>query len=151
MQELNGTNVPETDGDPITSVIHELANLSTDAVGTTDDTIINSDEKIPPGSPRNIFHKASSSHSYSHNKHAPIYNDEEDLEESVGSPDSLDMCKVNDKPIPPPRTKLLTPQSASNNIPAGSSSLHNVNTYKQLRSESDNELVLSLKVSGEKS
>ena len=73
---------------------------------------------------------------------------EEFFEDSIDSPDSLDICNVNNRPIPPPRTKVpVAVPTTCNNAVITSSSPNNI-AHKQMRSESDTDLLLSLTGSG---
>ena len=148
LQGLAAANFPEIDDDPLSSVIDDLAKLTTDAAETVDKSQIPLDGKPVNDTHGAICPKTPHSQNYSQDKQVEICNDEEDLEESVGTPDSLEICKINNKPIPPPRTRLPPPLSTTGNVGAGTSSLLNGNSHKQIRSESDHELLLSLTSSG---
>ena len=105
--------------DPLSSAIQDLTKLTTDATATIEEAVIPS-------------------------RHSVIDNNEENHEYSVGSPDSLDMCNTNNRPIPPPRTKIPATGPTSCNSTATSSTLQNNINHKQTRSESDHDLLLSL-------
>ena len=102
--------------DPLSSVIQDLSKL------TTESSILPNETVLP-----NKAH-------------------EEFIDESIGSPDSLDTGFMGNRPIPPPRTKVPMTVNANCNDTA----LHSANTsvHKQMRSESDTDLLLSLTASG---
>ena len=81
-------------------------------------------------------------------KYSETGNNEENTEASVGSPDSLDICNLNNRPIPPPRTKVPAPVPISYTTTEASSTVSNSVVHKQTRSESDHDLPISLTASG---
>ena len=102
--------------DPLSSVIQDLSKL------TTDSSILPNETVLP-----------SKAH-------------DEFIDESIGSPDSLDTGFMSNRPIPPPRTKVPMTVNANSNdtlLPSANASAH-----KQMRSESDTDLLLSLTASG---
>ena len=145
---MAGANALKIDDDPLSSVIHDLAQLSTDAGTTIDESQLPSDSKLVNNTHNPTCHKAPNSQKLSQEKHVGTYNDEEYLEDRVGTPDSLENCKINNKPVPPPRTRLPPPLTTSSNSTAGTSEFLNGNGHKQPRSESDHELLMSLTGSG---
>ena len=78
----------------------------------------------------------------------PSIPSKESVDDSIGSPDSLDIGSMNSRPIPPPRTKVpITVPTNCNNSAIPSTALNN-SAQKQLRSESDTDLMLTLTSSG---
>ena len=116
-------NVSDPSDDPLSSVIQDLNKL------TTEPSIMNSESILP-------------------SKELQTIGNEEFFEDSIDSPDSLDICNVNNRPIPPPRTKVpVAVPTTCNNAVITSSSPNNI-AHKQMRSESDTDLLLSLTGSG---
>ena len=106
--------------DPLSSVIQDLTKLTTDA--TRDQ--------------REISSMAS--------KEAQ---NEENIGDSIGSPDSLDACNLDIRPIPPPRTRIPAATNAISPSPANCLSIPNGSSTRQL-SSSEHDLSLSLPYPG---
>ena len=118
--EIKG-NLSQFNGeDPLSSVIQDLTKLTTDA--TRDQ--------------REISSMAS--------KEAQ---NEENIDDSIGSPDSLDACNLDIRPIPPPRTRIPAATNAISPSPANSLCIPNGSSTRQL-SSSEHDLSLSLPYPG---
>ena len=118
--EIKGNHSQFNEEDPLSSVIQDLTKLTTDA--TRDQ--------------REISSMAS--------KEAQ---NEENIDDSIGSPDSLDACNLDIRPIPPPRTRIPAATNAISPSPANCLSIPNVSSTRQL-SSSEHDLSLSLPYPG---
>ena len=118
--EIKGNHSQFNEEDPLSSVIQDLTKLTTDA--TRDQ--------------REISSMAS--------KEAQ---NEENIDDSIGSPDSLDACNLDIRPIPPPRTRIPAPTNAISPSPANCLSIPNGSSTRQL-SSSEHDLSLSLPYPG---
>ena len=116
-------NVSGPSDDPLSSVIQDLNKL------TTESSVLDSETILP-------------------SKELQTRANDEFFEDSIDSPDSLDIGNVNNRPIPPPRTKVPVSVPTSCNNGVISSSTPNNIAHKQMRSESDTDLLLSLTGSG---
>ena len=118
--EIKGNHTQFNEEDPLSSVIQDLTKLTTDA--TRDQ--------------REISSMAS--------KEAQ---NEENIDDSIGSPDSLDACNLDIRPIPPPRTRIPAATNAISPSPANCLSIPNGSSTRQL-SSSEHDLSLSLPYPG---
>ena len=118
--EIKGNHTQFNEEDPLSSVIQDLTKLTTDA--TRDQ--------------REISSMAS--------KEAQ---NEENIDDSIGSPDSLDACNLGIRPIPPPRTKIPAASNATSPSPANCLIIPNGSSTRQL-SSSEHDLSLSLPYPG---
>ena len=117
---IKGNHSQFNEEDPLSSVIQDLTKLTTDA--TRDQ--------------REISSMAS--------KEAQ---NEENIDDSIGSPDSLDACNLDIRPIPPPRTRIPAATNAISPSPANCLSIPNGSSTRQL-SSSEHDLSLSLPYPG---
>ena len=114
-------NYPQfNEEDPLSSVIQDLTKLTTDA--TLDKTLTSSTKTKDD-------------------------QDEENIDESIGSPDSLDACNLGTRPIPPPRTRVPAASNAISPSPANCLIIPNGSSTRQL-SSSEHDLSLSLPYPG---
>ena len=125
LQAHNIQHLAELDDDPLSSVISDLTKLTSDATITIKETVASSIQ-------RNSV------------------NTEENVVDGIGSPDSLDVCNMDTRPIPPPRTRVPVSLATNGNTIATSSTLQNPYPAKQITSVSDHDLLLSLASSGNK-
>ena len=117
------TDVYEPVNDPLSSVIQDLNKLTTESSILTQESPLRSNE-------------------------LQTRTNEEFVDDSIDSPDSLDVGLINNRPIPPPRTKVpITASINYNNSMIPSTDLNN-SAYKQIRSESDTDLLFSLTSTG---
>ena len=123
MQAKYGSGSSEHVDDPLSSVIQDLTKLTTETTTSLEESGRDS-------------------------KHSEVGNNEENTEASVGSPDSLDICNMNNKPIPPPRTRVPAPVPITYKSTEAASTISNSLMHKQTRSESDHDLLISLTASG---
>ena len=117
---IKGNHAQFNEEDPLSSVIQDLTKLTTDA--TLEKTVISS---------------AASKEDQ----------DEENIDDSIGSPDSLDACNLDIRPIPPPRTRIPAATNAISPSPANCLSIPNGSSTRQL-SSSEHDLSLSLPYPG---
>ena len=117
---IKGNHSQFNEEDPLSSVIQDLTKLTTDA--TLDKTV--------------------TSLTKSKNDR-----DEENIDESIGSPDSLDACNLGIRPIPPPRTRVPAASNAISPSPANCLIIPNGSSTRQL-SSSEHDLSLSLPYPG---
>ena len=117
---IKGNHSQFNEEDPLSSVIQDLTKLTTDA--TLEKTVISS---------------AASKEDQ----------DEENIDDSIGSPDSLDACNLGIRPIPPPRTRVPAASNAISPSPANCLSIPNGSSTRQL-SSSEHDLSLSLPYPG---
>ena len=118
--EIKGNHSQFNEEDPLSSVIQDLTKLTTDA--TRDQ--------------REISSMASK-----------VAQNEENIDDSIGSPDSLDACNLDIRPIPPPRTRIPAATNAISPSPANCLSIPNGSSTRQL-SSSEHDLSLSLPYPG---
>ena len=117
---IKGNHSQFNDEDPLSSVIQDLTKLTTDA--TLDKTLTSSTKSKDD-------------------------QDEENIDESIGSPDSLDACNLGIRPIPPPRTRVPAASNAISPSPANCLIIPNGSSTRQL-SSSEHDLSLSLPYPG---
>ena len=117
---IKGKHSQFNEEDPLSSVIQDLTKLTTDA--TLDKTITSSTKSKDD-------------------------QDEENIDESIGSPDSLDACNLGIRPIPPPRTRVPAASNAISPSPANCLIIPNGSSTRQL-SSSEHDLSLSLPYPG---
>ena len=117
---IKGNHSQFNEEDPLSSVIQDLTKLTTDA--TLDKTLTSSTKSKDD-------------------------QDEENIDESIGSPDSLDACNLDIRPIPPPRTRIPAATNAISPSPANCLSIPNGSSTRQL-SSSEHDLSLSLPYPG---
>ena len=118
--EIKGNHSQFNEEDPLSSVIQDLTKLTTDA--TFDKTVTSSTKSKDD-------------------------QDEENIDESIGSPDSLDACNLGIRPIPPPRTRVPAASNAISPSPANCLIIPNGSSTRQL-SSSEHDLSLSLPYPG---
>ena len=117
---IKGNHSQFNEEDPLSSVIQDLTKLTTDA--TLDKTLTSSTKSKDD-------------------------QDEENIDESIGSPDSLDACNLGIRPIPPPRTRVPAASNAISPSPANCLIIPNGSSTRQL-SSSEHDLSLSLPYPG---
>ena len=117
---IKGHHSQFNEEDPLSSVIQDLTKLTTDA--TLDKTLTSSTKSKDD-------------------------QDEENIDESIGSPDSLDAFNLGIRPIPPPRTRVPAASNAISPSPANCLSIPNGSSTRQL-SSSEHDLSLSLPYPG---
>ena len=117
---IKGNHSQFNEEDPLSSVIQDLTKLTTDA--TFDKTVTSSTKSKDD-------------------------QDEENIDESIGSPDSLDACNLGIRPIPPPRTRVPAASNAISPSPANCLIIPNGSSTRQL-SSSEHDLSLSLPYPG---
>ena len=118
--EIKGNHSQFNEEDPLSSVIQDLTKLTTDA--TCDQ--------------REISSMASKE-----------TQNEENIDDSIGSPDSLDVCNLDIRPIPPPRTRIPAATNAISPSPDNCLIIPNGSSTRQL-SSSEHDLSLSLPYPG---
>ena len=118
--KIKGNHSQFNEEDPLSSVIQDLTKLTTDA--TLDKTLTSSTKSKDD-------------------------QDEENIDESIGSPDSLDACNLGIRPIPPPRTRVPAASNAISPSPANCLIIPNGSSTRQL-SSSEHDLSLSLPYPG---
>lgn len=139
----------EIDEDPLVTVMQDLTKLNTGTASTTNESQISCHERnINDAHTKPISNQGIIQPNHMQDEQTITCNNVEDIEDSIGTPDSLEFCQINERPIPPPRTRLPPPLSTTENKKGDIPHLQNGNTSKHPRSESDHELLMSLTVSG---
>ena len=118
--EIKGNHSQFNEEDPLSSVIQDLTKLTTDATRDQRETSSMASKEAQ---------------------------NEENIDDSIGSPDSLDACNLDIRPIPPPRTRIPAATNAISPSPANCLSIPNGSSTRQL-SSSEHDLSLSLPYPG---